>query len=245
MTPDGSRFRLPVGATLADAFRLYRLLFARSVFVAAIVYAVIALAEVAHRNATGAGASLLALAISLLTLAGPALVQGALVEVVRNVHEGRRPDPVTALFGKARDRILPLIGASFVYALGVLAGLVLFIVPGILALTRWSLMAPVVVLERRRIQDARRRSSALVVGNGPAVFTCLLVAFLLIDVVSLGLVLGRLGFGARTFGTFLWSSLTAPFAAHVLTALYYRLSDSERPVVHPAVRTWSSLWDGR
>ena len=46
-----------------------------------------------------------------------------------------------------------------------------------------------------------------------------------------------------TLVSFGWSSLTAPFDAHVLTVIYYRLTDSEVPVIHPAVLQWDSVWE--
>jgi hypothetical protein len=43
---------------------------------------------------------------------------------------------------------------------------------------------------------------------------------------------------------FVWTSLTAPFAAHVLTVIYYHLTDPARPVIHDDVFTWPSVWGG-
>ena len=44
--------------------------------------------------------------------------------------------------------------------------------------------------------------------------------------------------------SFVWSSLTAPFEAHVLSVVYYRLTDPERPVIHEDVARWQSVWAG-
>ena len=44
--------------------------------------------------------------------------------------------------------------------------------------------------------------------------------------------------------SFVWSSLTAPFEAHVLSVLFYRLTDPERPVIHEDVARWRSVWAG-
>jgi len=43
--------------------------------------------------------------------------------------------------------------------------------------------------------------------------------------------------------TFVWNSLAAPFDAHVLTVLYYRVTDPARPVIHPDVLHWKSVWE--
>src|SRR5690348_15931815 len=105
---------LPVYWTLVDAFRVYRLLWVRSVLVAAIVYALIAVVEIVEHATNGAAAALLGLVAAIASLAGPALVQGALIGIVRNVHEGRTPASVSQLFTEARSRLGRLVGASLV-----------------------------------------------------------------------------------------------------------------------------------
>jgi hypothetical protein len=236
---------LPVWASLRDAFRVYRLLFQRSVLVAATVYAVIALLEIANHASSDGAATLLAVVLLLCTLAGPALVQGALIEIVRNVHEGRAPETTNRLFAGAAGRLVSLIGASFVYAFGVAIGVVLLVIPGLVVLARWSLMPAVVMLEGQGVWAARRRSSSLVRSQTLEVFMCLFISFLIVlggSLVILGL---NLGFGTETFVSFVWSSLTAPYAAHLLTVIYYRRADQGRPVIHPAVLTWRNVWEGR
>jgi hypothetical protein len=34
------------------------------------------------------------------------------------------------------------------------------------------------------------------------------------------------------------------FQSHVLSVLYYRLVDPQRPAIDPQVRTWPSVWAG-
>jgi hypothetical protein len=236
---------MPIGATLADAFRVYRLLWVRSVLVAAIVYALIAVLQIVEHAASGPGASLLALLVFLATIAGPALVQGALVYIVRNIHDGRPPESVGGLFADARERLWRLIGASIVYALGIFGGMILLIVPGLMVAARWALMPAVVMLEGRGVGDARRRSRDLVRGHSVAVFACLFVAGLIIVLPSAVIVFAIGSFGTSTFASFVWSALTAPFAAHLLTVIYYRRSEATRPVIHPDVLLWQSVWEGR
>ena len=69
--------------------------------------------------------------------------------------------------------------------------------------------------------------------------------FILTDSFFLALLFWHTGFGLRVLLSFAWSSLTAPFAAHVLTVLYYRLADATRPVIDPEVLKWRSVWEGR
>ena len=85
----------------------------------------------------------------MLALLGGLLVQGALVEVVRDLHEGRTPAPVAAYYDRTRGRLGTLLGASILYGLGVVVGFLLLIVPGLIAVARWALVVPLVMIERR------------------------------------------------------------------------------------------------
>ena len=204
---------------------------------AAIVFGVLALAKVGgHYQGSRAVAILLGIVAFLLDWAGPVIVQGALVELVANIHEGRAAKPLGALYQRARERFWPLFWGSFVYAFGIIFGLVLLIVPGLIAFARWSLLAPFVILEEDGVEEAIRKSSEAVRGQTGRVLVIVGAAFLLLAIPAdliFYLVLGR-GTQWQIF-SFVWSSLTAPFEAHVLSVVYYRLTDPERPVL-PLVR---------
>jgi hypothetical protein len=238
---------LSVGTVFADAWAVYRLLFRRSVTTAVIVYAVVEgvdpLREIIGRDSADV---VLGLVGFVLTFSGPVLVQGALVEIVRNIHEGRRPKRISELYGSALHRLPSLVWASFVYGLGVAFGLLLLIIPGLLAASRWCLMAPLIMLEGEKAGYARERSRALVKPFTWPVLGILIAGFLVTTAGSaaatnyvaysdIGLLPGWLIDVAAL-------SLTAPFFAHMLTVIYYRLTDPEQPVIHPDVRTWRSVW---
>jgi hypothetical protein len=236
---------LRVRSVLGDAVRVYRLLFVRSVTTAAVVYAAIALIDILHHANAGSAAQALAVVSTVLGLAGPLVVQGALVAIVRNVHVGRPPERIGELFRLGGGRFWPLLGASLLYGFGVFLALLLLIVPGLILAARWSLLAPLVVLERRGVDEARRRSSELVKGHTGAVLGCVFLTLLIVSLIVWPLALTHLSFGTSVFLSFLWSALTAPFEAHVLTVIYYRLADPDRPVIDPSVTRWHSVWDGR
>ncbi len=164
--------------------------------------------------------------------------------IVRNVHEGVVPEKIGTLLGMSGARFWELLGAAILYGLCVLGGLILFVIPGLIVLARWSLLAPLIVLENCGVGEARRRSSSLVKGQGRTVLLCVLATWLIQAPVYVALSAGGLGYGTQTFLTFLASALTAPFTAHVLTVIYYRLSDPDRPIIHPSVSRWRSIWDG-
>jgi hypothetical protein len=236
-----------VGSILGDALALYRLLFRRSVAAAAVVYAFVAIVELGAGLPEGRTARLsLTVVAYILGFAGPVLVQGALVRIVRNVHEGDRPERIGVLLRAARARFASLFLAAFVYGVGVVLGLFLLIVPGLIVAARWSLMAPLIMLENYSSGGARRRSSEIVEGRTGTVLAAIVVEFLL--VVSLYLVPSAVA-GFPDYGsaydvliTFIWGSLTAPFSAHVLTVIYYQLVDPDRPVIHENVAGWKSPW---
>ncbi len=237
---------MTTGSILGDTWGVYRLLFRRSVAAAAVIYAVIGLAELAADQAGGGGVRVAIGLLSLaLGLAGPILVQGALVEIVRNVHDGQPPASVSALYERSQQRFWRLLGASVIYGLGVTFGLLLLIVPGLLAAARWALLAPLIMIERLGVFDALERSRSLVKGHTGAVLGAVILAFLLLSAPGLLLAVefpgGPAGF---TFFSIVWGSLTAPFGAHMLSVVYFRLVDPEQPVINPVVRQWQSVWRG-
>jgi hypothetical protein len=63
-----------------------------------------------------------------------------------------------------QPRLLPLLGVAFVYALITTIGLMLCIIPGVLAWVFWALAAPALVLERGTFREAFARSVKLVGG---------------------------------------------------------------------------------
>ena len=237
---------LRVGEVYADAWRIYRMLFRRSVLTAAIVFGALALAKVGgHYQGSRAVAIALGIVAALLDWAGPVIVQGALIELVANIHEGRAAKPIGALYARARARFWPLFWGSLLYALGIVVGLLLLIVPGLLAFARWSLLAPFVVLEEDGVGAALQKSSDAVRGRTGRVLAIVGGAFLALAIPAqlvFYLVLGP-GLQWQVY-SFVASSLTAPFEAHVLSVLYYRLTDSERPVIHEEVMRWRSVWAG-
>src|SRR5262249_19814136 len=160
------------------------------------------------------------------SIGGPVLVQGALVLIVESVHEAERPPDVATLFVAAGRRFFSLLGAAIVYPLGILLGLVALIVPGLIAAARWCLMAPGIMLEERGTFDALERSRELVRGRTWPVFGVVFWSFLLTGLLPAFFEASAFRFhtsNLRTLVSAVISSLTAPYAAHVLSVLYYRL----------------------
>jgi hypothetical protein len=229
-----------IGEILGEAFAVYRRLFRRSVVVAGLIFAVVSLAQAL---AAESGTAIALLVSLLLSLVGGLLVQGALVEVVRDLHEGRDPAAINMYYDRTRGRLGTLIGASFMYGLGVILGLILFVVPGLIAVARWSLIVPLVMIEKRGWRDAFKRSSELVRGKTGRVLTLVVIANVVTLVV--GSIFGFLpGFFGAWIGGTLAGAIAVPFEAHLLTVLYYRLTAPEVPVIpERREKSWQSIWD--
>ncbi len=127
--------------------------------------------------------------------------------------------------------VLPLIGASLLSGLGVGLGFFLFVVPGLILLTIWAVIAPVIVVERSGAIHAFGRSRALVRGNGWPVFATILVAFLITFIAAsvLGAIGAAVANGAivRIVFNAIASTLTAPIGALLAAVLYFRLRGIE------------------
>ncbi|WP_410639222.1 hypothetical protein [Amycolatopsis sp. lyj-346] len=77
---------------------------------------------------------------------------------------------------EVQPRLLPLLGLAFVYALLSTIGVLLCIIPGVLAWVFWALAAPALVLERGTFRAAFARSVKLVGGAFWRVLGVLLLA---------------------------------------------------------------------
>jgi hypothetical protein len=109
--------------------------------------------------------------------------QGMVVEAARDILDGRRDQTVGSLISAAAPVIGPLIGAGFLAGIGIAFGLVLLIVPGLILLTIWAVIVPVIVIERTGVLAAFGRSRELVRGHGWQVFGVIVVIFLITFVV--------------------------------------------------------------
>jgi hypothetical protein len=122
--------------------------------------------------------------------------------------------------------------------LGIALGLVLLIVPGLILLTWWIVIIPVIVLEERSAGEAFSRSRELVRGHGWNVFGVIVLTILLVIAfqIVLSLFLIPVSDWLRSFISNLVSgTVVTPFIVLVWTTLYYRLrAAKETPAEAPA-----------
>jgi hypothetical protein len=223
---------MSVGAVLGEAWDLYKRFLWQFFLTALVVFAVLdllsALAVEAAGDSVAADAfwSIVAVVIGVI---GYFWVQAALVELVRDVRDGRADRTVAGTYRAVQPRLGTVIVAGILAAIGIGIGFVLLVVPGLFLLTIWSMLVPVIVIEGRAAGESFTRSREIVQGNGWSVFGLILVTFLLVAFASAVI---RIAFAPLPdfldgwLGALVAHSLTVPFAAAALTTAYFRLTTS-------------------
>jgi hypothetical protein len=224
-----------VGGILGEAWRLYTRFFTRFVVIAAIVYLVVNLLQALVSTIVGNGtgiALLLAVFTVVVSLVGTFWLQGALVYAVDDVRDGRIDTTVGEVFERVRPYLGTLIGAGLLAGLGIALGLVLLIVPGLVLLTWWCLIVPVVVLERKAVGESFGRSRELVSGHGWTVFGVVIVTAILSAIAS-GIIQSIFSFMndflRYWIGGTIANAIVGPFFAIALTLMYFRLRELKEP----------------
>ena len=219
--------KIDTAAVFERLFDVYRAQFSLFVPAAITLFAAPALLQGIALEAGSVALTLVAVAISFVA---NIWFQGMVVEAVRDIRDGRRDFSVGELFRSATPVIVPLFLAGLLAGVLIAIGFVLLIVPGLILLTIFAVVAPVVVIERCSPVEALRRSRALVRGNGWRVFGVIVVAFLIQAIV--GQVLAALiralddGVVGASLSTLLSSALVGPIAAIAAALLYFALRQS-------------------
>jgi hypothetical protein len=218
---------------LGEAWALYKAHWRHFLPLALLVFVVLSLVSLLLSLVLGWFGALLATVVGLV---GVFWLQGALCEAVADVRDGRADLSISETLQKVRPRLAPLLGAGLLAGLGVAVGLLLLIVPGLVLLTWWSVIIPVIVLERVAAMESFGRSRELVRGHGWNVFGVIVLTVLILLLVAillaiiLAILLAWLPDEVRGYvQTLVSNSLTAPFLALAWTLMYFRLRDLERP----------------
>jgi hypothetical protein len=226
--------KLDVGGTLSQIFSTYGDQAGVLLPVAFAIYLVVAVV-----NAILAGSFVLTLTLGLaVSIVAATLYQGMVVNLVKDIQDGRRDNSVQDLIDAAWPVVLPLIGAGILAGIAIGIGFLLLLVPGLILLTIWAVIAPVIVVERSGVFDAFGRSRQLVKGNGWQVFGVIVVVFLITVIV--GIVLGAIGaaisggFAMHLLVSLIASTLTAPIGALAASTIYFGLLRiNEAPLPSP------------
>jgi hypothetical protein len=211
------------GRVISEAFENYRNYAGPLLAVALLVVGIAGVIS----GVLGASDSLLLALLGLIVyIAAAVLYTGYVVKLVQDVRDGRRDHSVAELFESAAPYIGTLILNGILAAIGIGIGLVLLIVPGLILITIWAVVAPAIVVEGAGVIGAFGRSRDLVRGNGWPVFGAIVIAYLI--VLGVSFVTAGVGdaiaddAGHVILGT-IGDILAAPILALVASALFFDL----------------------
>ncbi len=223
-----------VGELITDAVRCYRLypvLFAEITLAVVVPYALIVLLidgrGLLSSGTGGASAALLVLVLDVL-LVGP-LISALHVNAVVEIGGHRRPQVRAVLLRGAR--VLPVVAAAqIVAAFGTGVGFVLLIIPGLLLMARWAVVAQTAALEDVNWISALRRSAELTTGSYLHVLGLLFsVGVINVAIARIGTALSGSGVsvGAVIAGI-VFEMITLSFSALCSAMLYFDLRARRR-----------------
>jgi hypothetical protein len=225
----------PTEGVLSEAWGVYKTHWRHLLSISFVVYAAVAVIGLLLVLLLTWFGAILAAIISLVALFW---VQGALVEAVQDVRDGRADLSLSETFARVRPRLGSIIVAGILAGLGIALGLILLIVPGLYLLTIWVLIIPVIVLEDTSAGVAFGRSRELVRGYGWGVFGVIVLTILILIAFSivLSVILIPLADWLRSFiQQVISGTLTTPFIAVTWTLLYYRLREAKEASAPAAV----------
>ena len=227
---------MSVGEILSESWGLYTRFFWRLVATAAIVFVVLDLVgALLYQIGKGStvGGVFFGLLGFIISWVGLVWVQGALVEAVNDVRDGKVDSTIGELYSRVGPRLPALIAAGVLAAIAISIGFVLFIAPGLFLLTRWCLFVPAIVLEKKSAGDSFGRSNELVKGASWPVLGVIVIAVIGGGIAS-GIISGILQaifspFFGYWLGNLVGHSLFVPFIAAVLTLMYFKRLEDETP----------------
>jgi hypothetical protein len=233
---------MSITGVLRESWDLYKRFLGRFFLTALAVFVVLDLLSALAARA--AGDSVLAglfwgIVAAVIGVVGYFWVQAALVELVRDVRDGRADASVGETYSAVQPRLPAVIAAGVLAAVAIGIGFILLIVPGLFLLTIWSMIVPVIVLEQRSAGEAFSRSREVVRGNGWDVFGLIVITSIAVGIASgvIRLLFRPLpDFFDAWIGSLVAHSLTIPFAAAALTTAYFHLTARETadvPVAAP------------
>jgi hypothetical protein len=224
--------QLDIGKVLSESFDMYASNWQPLITMAAIVWVPTALlsaimAELLASSNWIGGALVAVVTIAFAIIAGT-ILSGMYVLAVDDMRDGSFEGTIGVLFEQAKSKLGALIVVGILGGLGVMAGLILFIIPGIVLAVWWSVAAATVMLEGKTGTEALGRSKELVSGQWWQMFGLIIVANILGAIIGgiLGAVLGAVfgdGFIGHFINNFASNVLIGPFVAIVPVLAYFEL----------------------
>jgi hypothetical protein len=212
-----------VGEVMNEAWDAYRAHWSHLVSIAFVVYVLIAFLALLLTVLLGWVGFVIGV---LISLAGVFWIQGALVVAIEDVRDGRADLSIRETLDRVLPRLNTLTVAGLLAAIGIVAGLLLLVVPGLVLLTFWLLIVPVIMLEGAGVVHSFGRSYELVKGHGWSVFGVIVLTVLVLVLVDIAFRLVGSAFDSwlvQVLVDIASRTVTAPFVALAWTMTYYRL----------------------
>jgi hypothetical protein len=212
---------------LREAFETYRR-FWRPLLGGALV--VLGIAGVISEVLEASGSLALVLLGLIIYIAAGVLFTGYVVKLVQDTRDGKMHHSVEELYESAVPYVGTLILNGVLAAVGIAIGFVLLIVPGLILITIWAVVAPAIVIEDAGVTGAFGRSRELVRGHGWPVFGSIVLAYLIVLIISY--VSAGIGnaiaddTGHIILGT-IGDIIAAPILAIVASTLFFDLGGGE------------------
>jgi hypothetical protein len=172
---------MTVGEVLGESWALYTRHAVRLILVAAAVFGFLSLI---YALVDASGQTLLLPLSAAVTIFGVLVLQGVLVVIVDDLRAGRLELSMGHVWQRIEPRIWTLLAANVIASVAIVAGLILFIIPGVVLLTLWCLFIPAVVLEGRGVIECFRRSMYLVQGNFLKVLVVIVVTIIFATIIA-------------------------------------------------------------
>jgi hypothetical protein len=221
---------LDFGAVFDRTIDIYKSHLKILVMAAVAVFAFVFVITLVALLAIGSGNASLAIFVSLvmfvLAIIASYVYTGMVIRVVQH-QDDRREHSLGELYRSVAPVLAALIGTSILAGIFVLLGFIALIVPGLILMTHFALVAAIVVVERLSGMNAIKRSWALVKGNAWTVFAVIIVLALALAVARA--VLGAIGFGVgeevgRALMEFVANIFLAPLPAIAGAVMYFMLA---------------------
>jgi hypothetical protein len=179
------------------------------------------------------------LALSILFWVLSVLYQGMVVKLVQDMQDRRREHSIADLARSVEPVFWQLGAVSILFGIAVAVGFAVLIVPGVIVMVIWAVVAPVTVLERPGVYAAFRRSRELVRGNEWNVLEVIALVFLAVILVSAaaGVIAGPLGSVGRALIQWAVNAAVAPIAALSASVLYFALPHERHTTTAAATTT--------
>jgi hypothetical protein len=229
---------MSIGSVLSEAWSLYTKFFIRFFVIALIVFVIVNLvyalldALLWSDDVSGFTQFLLLGISTAASVVGTYWLQGAFVKAVQDAKDGSFDSSTQEIFKAVMPVLGVLIIAGILAGIGIGIGLLLLIIPGIILLTWWAVIAPTIVVEKAGVMEAFGRSKQLVSGHFWTVLGIVIITAILTGVAG-GILTVVFSFLPRfleiLIGTTIAQAIVAPFTAIALTITYFKLRDAKEP----------------